>query len=135
MEKPYYGFCHGDIQPSNINYIEERPIIFDFDCMGNGWRAHDISVFVWNNTLINEKYVESEAWKAFLDGYNSVRLLTENELLCINAFGALRALWVMGVHSNLRERNIGCMGFNENYYNFFINNFKLWYNKVFSSSI
>ncbi|MDF2686343.1 MAG: aminoglycoside phosphotransferase [Clostridia bacterium] len=131
MEKPYYGFCHGDIHLSNVFFKGDMPIIFDFDCMGNGWRAHDICVFVWNNMLGDEKYIESEAWKAFLDGYNSVRILSDNELNAINAFGALRGLWVMGIHADLSERNSCISIFNDHYFNFFINNFKLWYNRVF----
>ena len=50
--EPYYGFCHGDIQPNNYHFIGERPGLFDFDCMGIGWRAFDIAVFLWNMSMI-----------------------------------------------------------------------------------
>ena len=51
--RPYYGFCHGDIQPNNYRFIGEIPQLFDFDCMGNGWRSFDIAVLLWNMSIIN----------------------------------------------------------------------------------
>ncbi|HBL85351.1 MAG: hypothetical protein A2Y17_11625 [Clostridiales bacterium GWF2_38_85] len=131
-DKPYYGFCHGDIQQSNFYFIGENPIFFDFDCMGYGWRAHDICIYLWNNTLSNEKFIESEEWKTFLEGYNAVRILDKNELLAINAFAALRGLWVMGVHADLVERNLGCQIFSKGYFDFFIGNIKMWDNRIFN---
>lgn len=130
--KPFYGFCHGDIQPSNINVNGEQPVLFDFDCMGYGWRSHDIAVFLFNNSLENDKYRESKQWESFLDGYNSIRPLEENEIRAIPAFCALRNTWVIGVHTQLSERILGCQMFNDGYLNFFLNNFKMWFNITFS---
>jgi Ser/Thr protein kinase RdoA (MazF antagonist) len=128
--KPFYGFCHGDLHLSNVNIDGNLPIIFDFDSMGYGWRAHDIAVFLFNHSLGNDKYRESNEWKSFLDGYNSVRKLEEFELKAIPAFCALRNTWVIGVHTELSKRNMGCQMISD-YFNFFMNNYKLWYNRTF----
>jgi Ser/Thr protein kinase RdoA (MazF antagonist) len=45
MTKPYYGFCHGDLNTMNIYFDSDLPVMFDFDTMGYGWRAHDLAVF------------------------------------------------------------------------------------------
>lgn len=130
-EKPYYGYCHGDIHSGNVFFNEDEPMVFDFDCMGYGWRAYDICVYAWNETAGDETYIEKEPWKVFLEGYNSVRQLNEHELLAIHAFGALRDLWLMGLHVDVIEKNAGCSWYNDGYFDFRINIFKLWYERVF----
>jgi Ser/Thr protein kinase RdoA (MazF antagonist) len=94
-EKPYYGFCHGDVG-GNVFFNGEIPTFFDFDFMGYGWRIDDISYFVWDNLIENPQYKKSEDYIAYIDGYNAVRQLSKNEMECMDAFGALRALWIMG---------------------------------------
>lgn len=128
-EKPYYGFCHGDIHSGNVFFEGNNPKILDFDCMGYGWRAYDICLFAWNETGSDEKYIENEAWKAFLDGYNSTRMISKTEMDSINVFAALRELWLMGLHANVIERNAGCCWYNDGYFNFRIGLFKLWYER------
>lgn len=129
-EKPYYGYCHGDIHSGNVFFEGDAPKIFDFDCMGYGWRAYDICVFAWNETFGDEKYIETEAWKAFLEGYNFVRQLSETELASINAFAALRELWLMGLHADVIERNAECSWYNDGYFDYHIGIFKLWYKRA-----
>ena len=105
-EKPYYGFCHGDVQYGNVCYNGDEPTFFDFDTMGYGWRVHDIAVHVFNvETFINPAFRESDEGKAFFDGYNSVRQLTQNEMACINAFAAIRAIWALGINIDLLRIN------------------------------
>lgn len=128
-EKPYYGFCHGDVHSGNVFFNGDNPTIFDFDCMGYGWRAYDICVFAWNETGSDENYIQKEPWTAFIEGYNSIRKLSKIELEAINAFAALRELWLMGLHADVIEKNAGCCWYNDNYFNFRINLFKLWYHR------
>ncbi|BCN31162.1 phosphotransferase enzyme family protein [Anaeromicropila herbilytica] len=132
-EQPIYGFCHGDIHSGNIFFEENEPMIFDFDCMGYGWRAYDICVFAWNESYENEHYCYSEEWKAFMDGYNSVRQLSESERDTINAFIALRQLWLMGLHADVMERNAGCCWYNDAYFDEQIRIFKIWYQRTFNN--
>jgi Ser/Thr protein kinase RdoA (MazF antagonist) len=127
-EKPYYGYCHGDIQDGNVFYTGDEPEIFDFDCMGYGWRAYDIGVFAMNHEA---NYIESDSWKAFLEGYNSIRQLSKIELESVSAFAALHLLWVMGIHADLIDRNQGCIFYCSDYYfNHFIGIFKMWYERT-----
>lgn len=39
-ENPYYCFCHGDIHRGNVFFCDTTPRIFDFDCMGKGYRMY-----------------------------------------------------------------------------------------------
>lgn len=135
-EKPYYGFCHGDIQPDNFHYIGENPVLFDFDCMGNGWRSHDIAVLAFNNTFVymakkkDIDYIESDEWKEFLRGYNSIRELREHEIDSVNIFAAIRMIWVWGVHADLINKGTPSPLFEDNYFNAFYNIFKYWYDRA-----
>lgn len=132
-EKPYYGFCHGDIQPGNVFFQKETPAFFDFDTMGYGWRSHDISVHIFNTeAFINPMFRESEEYKAFFDGYNSIRQLSQNEIECIDAFGAIRALWALGVNIDLLKVN-GYYSANQ-LIDYLCGVFKIWYHKVFPNT-
>lgn len=131
LEKPYYGYCHGDIHSGNVFFHGDKPTIFDFDCMGYSWRAYDICVFAWNKSFKNESYIDSKEWQAFLNGYNSIRQLSEIEISSIPVFAALRELWLMGLHANMINRNAGCSWYNDDYFNFRIKIFKSWYNRAF----
>lgn len=129
-EKPYYGFCHGDIQLGNVFFQEETPTFFDFDTMGYGWRSHDVSVHIFNTEqFIDPSFRESEAYKAFFDGYNAIRQFSKNELECINAFGAIRAVWILGINIDLLQIN-GFFSANQ-LIDYFSGVFKIWYHKVF----
>lgn len=133
MKKPYYGFCHGDIHTGNVYFTGDMPKIFDFDCMGFGWRSYDICVYAWNKTYGEEKYIDGEEWKAYLEGYNSIRQLSEDELASINVFYALRELWIMGLHADVMGKNAGCSWYNDGYFNYHIGILKLWYQRAFEA--
>jgi Ser/Thr protein kinase RdoA (MazF antagonist) len=46
---PGYGLCHGDLHLGNVCFdAAGTPTLFDFDCMGYGWRAYDLTIFLWN---------------------------------------------------------------------------------------
>lgn len=130
-EKPFYGYCHGDIHSGNVFFEGDIPRIFDFDCMGDGWRAYDICVFAWNETFSDEKFIESEVWTSYLKGYNAVHQLEENETRAINAFGALQQLWMIGIHADVMKRNAGCCWHDDGYFDYQIGIFKLWYDRTF----
>jgi Ser/Thr protein kinase RdoA (MazF antagonist) len=129
-EKPYYGFCHGDVQMMNVFFQGETPTFFDFDCMGYGWRSHDVSVYVLNAELGNPQFRESDEYKAYIDGYNSIRRLSENEIACINAFGAIRAIWVIGLNIMGLEKTGGIFHI-DGLVNEFARIFRTWYEKVY----
>jgi hypothetical protein len=36
-------------------FTGDEPVIFDFDCMGYGWRAYDICVYAHNESFLDEE--------------------------------------------------------------------------------
>jgi len=129
-ETPYYGYCHGDMHSGNVIFDGERPQIFDFDCMGYGYRAYDICIFIWNEIFGKEGYIAPDEWVKYIEGYSSIRKLSEHELSCIPAFAALRQLWLMGLHLDATSTNNNWSDFNNDYFNFQISKFKMWFDRV-----
>ena len=123
---PVYGFCHGDVHSGNVFFAGDKPTLFDFDCMGYGWRAYDICVYAWNETFLDENYIEGSVWKKYLEGYESVRPLLAEEKETIPAFAALRQLWLMGLHADVMDRNAGCCWYQDDYFDSQIKMFRLW---------
>ena len=80
--------------------------IYDFDCYGYGWRAYDISVFLWNRAFDwskTGKAKRTRRWNSFLKGYTQVRTLSERELEATKVFVPLRHIWLLGLHTQLSE--------------------------------
>lgn len=126
---PTYGFCHGDLHSGNVHFDGVSPAIFDFDCMGVGYRAYDICIYAWNESYGNPDYLESEEWAAFLDGYESVRKIEPNEKEVLISFMALRQIWLMGLHADVMDKNAGCSWYNDAYFDEQIGIFKRFYEK------
>ena len=129
LQKPFYGFCHGDIS-GNVFFQGEIPTFFDFDYMGYGWRSDEIAFYIWGMEKKNPHYKESEEYKAFIDGYNSVRGLSENEIKCINAFCAIRSIWTISISIMLFAKRNGLFAVEE-YIRQCTGDFLMRYNKVF----
>jgi Ser/Thr protein kinase RdoA (MazF antagonist) len=128
---PEYGICHGDIHHGNIHFGNNGMItLFDFDCFGYGWRAYDIAVYLWHQQLNRSASEKDDSkqkqWEAFLSGYNAVRQLSENELKTINAFVAIRDIWLLGIQLGSLERNRGCDWLSDGYFDFHVAFIKNW---------
>ncbi|MDQ0111173.1 phosphotransferase [Paenibacillus harenae] len=97
-----WGVCHGDLHGWNVFHEEESGLThFDFDCCGAGWRAYDLSVYLWNfvhGRHDPEKFGD-ECWEAFLGAYLSERPLGQSDLDAIPSFVAIRQLWLLGLHT------------------------------------
>jgi len=92
MDAPVYGFCHGDPGTSNALVTSDgRLTLLDFDFCGPAWRAHDLAV------ALNE--VLPEHAKDFLEGYGSVRPLSDDEWESIPHFQAAHYLWVLAMRT------------------------------------
>lgn len=128
--EPFYGFCHGDLHSRNIYFEGIEPTLFDFDCMGVGYRIYDLCVYAWNESYQNEEFLTGEEWYALLKGYEQVRKLTKEEQSCVEAFLALRQLWMMGLHAKVMEHNAGCCWYNDSYFEEQIRIYRKWFNKV-----
>lgn len=105
------GFCHGDIQPNNFFFDGDKPIIFDFDCMGVGYFAYDLGVLLANLTFIDNEIYGKPLWNALIDGYCIVRPLHDDEIRAIYIFAALHMLRVLAFHAKMRETVSGAFYF------------------------
>ena len=98
-ESPVYGLCHGDLHPGNVRVdTSGQPTLFDFDCMGYGWRSYDLTVFLWNTygERRTKQWRESR-WRAFLGGYRELRPLPERFDKVVPLFLVGRQVWLMGL--------------------------------------
>ena len=96
---PEYGLCHGDLHPGNVRFDGAgQPTLFDFDCMGYGWRAYDLTVFLWNAFGEGRtKRWRERRWRAFTRGYREVRPLPEGLDEVVPLFLVARQVWLMGL--------------------------------------
>ncbi|MDA3838390.1 MAG: phosphotransferase [Candidatus Delongbacteria bacterium] len=105
-DKSVFGICHGDFHPGNIFMDEkDKPSVFDFDCFGYGWRAYDISVFLWHLWVFKEidpkqKRAKSRLWNSFLKGYQEIKPLSKDEIKAAVIFVPIRYIWLLGIHAN-----------------------------------
>lgn len=126
---PYYGYCHGDMHSGNVYFYGSMPQIFDFDCMGIGYRAYDLCVYLWDETSVNEEFINSEEWKDYLRGYSEVRLLLKAEIIAIPAFAALRQLWFIGLLIDATNINNSWDGLDNSFFIEQLKRYIFWHNK------
>ena len=87
VDNDEYGIIHGDLHPGNMHFQGNQVTLFDFDHCGYGWRAYDLAPFY---------HAPDAHRKAFLQGYETLRPLTEGERDCLPVFAKLRMLWDAG---------------------------------------
>ncbi len=121
---PAWGFCHGDVNLSNVLFTEDgAPQLIDFDLCGYGWRVYDIATVIWA-FVVDESTIykgRQNVRDAFLAGYQSVRKLSKAELSALPFFVLLRHLWLLGSGIRLsREFGVGWLvgGYFEHYMQF-----------------
>lgn len=97
--KPYYGLCHGDAGGFNCHITENKVVThFDFDFCGYGWRSYDLAVFLWSRHMIcKDPAIADQHFQWFLNGYQSKRLLSTKELICLPYFVVCRAIWMVAL--------------------------------------
>ena len=92
-----YGLIHADLHVGNILYHPENGYcILDFDQCAFGWRAYDVATFKYNIIETVPDHLTDEIWRCFLEGYNQVRPLTQQELDCLPVFADAWTLWDIG---------------------------------------
>ncbi|MCP3466231.1 phosphotransferase enzyme family protein [Bradyrhizobium sp. CCGUVB23] len=97
--------CHGDCHGSNAFITEAGEAdFFDFDDGGPGYLAYDLSVFLWAKVSFGRKL--HAVWHAFVDGYRSVRPITQSDFEAAHAFVIVRHFWLMGEYAS-RTREWG----------------------------
>jgi Ser/Thr protein kinase RdoA (MazF antagonist) len=74
---PDFGLCHADLVMSNLRLTSEGTItIFDFGNVQKTWRVFELAIVYWS---LGSRYQDSrdDLWKAFIQGYESIRELPE----------------------------------------------------------
>lgn len=96
---PFHGVCIGDIHSGNAPFTQlNQPTLFDFDQCGYGWRSFDIGKFI--NTSIAWK-IDSKIISSFLDGYQTIRQISNIEVEAMPLFTKIAHLWVMGISASV----------------------------------
>ncbi|MXX03569.1 MAG: phosphotransferase [Gemmatimonadetes bacterium] len=95
--KDIYGLIHADLHVGNILYHPDNGYcILDFDQCAFGWRSYDVATFKYNIIETVPDHLTDEIWRCFLEGYNQVRPLTQQELDCLPVFANAWTLWDIG---------------------------------------
>ncbi len=98
----YYGIIHGDLHTFNMHFDGDNVTIFDFDEMGYGLRIFDIAGFVYTKKIRESKeQLGFDAQQSFLDGYNSIRKLSQEEIDLIPTLKIIQAIIVYGLWAHL----------------------------------
>ena len=93
-----FGPIHGDMHQGNCFFRDDGQLgVFDFGLCGVGYRTYDLTGFLWpmrDDTILQPEM--REACDNFIDGYRSVRPLTQAEEDSLMAFIQVRTLWETG---------------------------------------
>ena len=127
------GSVHLDIWYDNMAVTDKGDItIFDFDFCGNGPQVLDVGYFCFQLFHIEtEKEVYEQKKKQFLEGYQSIKRLSENELNFIPKAGLAVLVFYLGVQA--KRFDWSNIFLSENYLKmFYIGRLKSWiaYNKI-----
>ncbi|MAF13093.1 hypothetical protein CMK11_21790 [Candidatus Poribacteria bacterium] len=109
---PFYGICHGDAHAGNALLPEDgRPILFDFDSCGYGWRALDIGAYAvsydWMDLSAEMKRKKERVVEALLEGYARVRPMGDAERVAIDLAEPIRHLELLGLGVRNASRRDG----------------------------
>lgn len=94
-----YGVCHMDLKPDNVHIDGDRLIVFDFNSSGESWRA----IEPYRILKLSDEY-----FKAWLEGYRSIRPFSEADEKAVAAFGVIgdirSAVWDLGLATSSRGK-------------------------------
>lgn len=84
-----FGICHGDLHGGNLHIHEGKVTHFDFEECAFGYRLYDLATFKWG---MGSGERRKKCWPAFIDGYKSIRPITESAYSLIDTFVIIREL-------------------------------------------
>ncbi|USH05711.1 phosphotransferase [Grimontia kaedaensis] len=87
--------CHGDFHWGNAIFSSQQVTILDFDFCCRSWRIYDPVVFLWNLLFTNCGDIKQQ-WSAFLSGYQSISVLSDEELNAIPWVLVAQNIWHIG---------------------------------------
>ncbi|KIX20079.1 aminoglycoside phosphotransferase [Flavobacterium sp. 316] len=120
------GVVHMDIWYDNMSITTQNEVtIFDFDFCGNGYLIFDVAYFCKQLFHIETDKKEYESkMKSFLNGYESIRKLTKEEMLLIPKAGA--AIWIFYLGVQSQRFDWSNIFLSENYLKMYIGKMKSW---------
>ncbi|MFD2907417.1 phosphotransferase [Flavobacterium ardleyense] len=120
------GIVHLDIWYDNLSVNNENEItIFDFDNCGNGLLILDVGYFCKQLFFIESDKNEYESkTKSFLNGYQKIRYLSEEEIKLIPEVGASIFVFYLGVQA--QRFDWSNIFFTENYLKMFVGRIRNW---------
>ena len=120
------GIVHLDIWYDNLSVNNENEItIFDFDNCGNGLLILDVGYFCKQLFFIEFDKNEYELkTKSFLNGYQKIRNLSENEIELIPEVGASIFVFYLGVQA--QRFDWSNIFLTENYLKMFVGRIRNW---------
>jgi len=99
------GFCHGDLNTTNIHFLGEASVAFDFDCCAWGWRAFELAAFARGVTWRSRPGDAADALvRAYHEGYRSRRPIAEGDLAVQPAMLLAQRMWVTALHLDGADR-------------------------------
>ncbi|WP_299261873.1 phosphotransferase [uncultured Aquimarina sp.] len=133
FENTQKGVVHMDIWYDNMAVTDEKEITFyDFDFCGNGIQILDVGYFCKHLFHIETDKKEYELkMKHFLEGYQSIRLLSDNELKLIPKAGLAVFVFYLGIQA--QRFDWSNIFLSENYLKmFYVGRLKSWieYNNI-----
>ncbi|MDA0126243.1 MULTISPECIES: phosphotransferase enzyme family protein [Vibrio] len=87
--------CHGDFHWGNAIFSSQQVTIIDFDFCCRSWRIYDPVVFLWNLLFTNCGNIKQQ-WSAFLSGYQSISMFSDEELSAIPWLLVAQNVWHIG---------------------------------------
>lgn len=119
MQSLRKGVVHLDIWSDNLHIDAAGKIcFFDFDFCGNGWLALDLAFYIGQLSVMGvapERLPEQKA--AFLEGYESITVLSEAEKAVLPALSKALLIFYLGVQC----QRFKSLFINEHYVKRFIN--------------
>jgi Ser/Thr protein kinase RdoA (MazF antagonist) len=93
------GIVHMDMWFDNMNIDKDGTItVFDFDFSGNGWLCMDVAYYLMQLQILEPIPEQYQAKKqAFLEGYESITPLTDEEKRLLPALGVCEYFFYLGV--------------------------------------
>jgi Ser/Thr protein kinase RdoA (MazF antagonist) len=99
------GFCHGDLNSSNIHFENEAAVAIDFDCCAWGWRAFELAAFARGVTWHSKPGETADTLiQAYFDGYRTHRPIAEADLEAQPAMLLAQRIWVTALHLDGADR-------------------------------
>jgi Ser/Thr protein kinase RdoA (MazF antagonist) len=101
------GVVHGDLWTHNVIYTNDvNPYLIDFDYMGVSYKIYDLAVYIsmeGHFDLLNSSQMKivNKKLQQFVDGYSSIRKITDLEVEMLPYFELARWIFVIGIYSYL----------------------------------